>query len=71
MPGDNFRHAAGASFCPDDLHSPLPHTNHGAGSKVNSSPPAGIWVQHSWCEGKSYPQFCESYPQLFYISSCN
>ena len=20
---------------------------------------------------KSYPQFCESYPQLFYISSCN
>jgi hypothetical protein len=38
VPGDNFRHAAGASFCPDDLHSPFAHTNNSSGSKVMESP---------------------------------
>ena len=30
------RHAAGSGFCPDALHSPFAHANHGAGSKVMS-----------------------------------
>ena len=70
MQGDPGVLAAAASFHTGCLHSPFASTNHSAGSKVMSSRPAGR-LHSRWCEIKSYPQFCESYPQLFYISSCN
>ena len=53
MPRDNRQSSAGDGFRSGNLHSPLPHTNHGAGSKVKNFRHAGLTRV---LLGKSYPQ---------------
>ena len=68
MPGDPCQFRAGDGLLPDDLHSPLPHTNHRHATMVRKVQPPAEPAHQNLLKKKLSTTYLNNYLQL--VGTC-